>query len=145
MRWQGGRRSGNVQDRRGRGPALAGGGIGAILITLVAVMLGVDPSAIVTGGGGPAENVPTAEPGAFTGVDEEADFVAAVLGDTEVTWHEIFNRRGMEYREPQLVLFEDAGPRTAAGAPRGTSRSGSTNRSARANRRAPASAGRRGG
>ncbi|HSJ05441.1 MAG TPA: neutral zinc metallopeptidase [Longimicrobiales bacterium] len=108
MRWQGGRRSGNIQDRRGRGPALAGGGIGVILITLVAVVLGVDPSAIVTGGGGAVESGPTAEPGAFTGVDEEADFVAAVLGDTEVTWHELFDRRGLQYREPQLVLFENA-------------------------------------
>jgi uncharacterized protein len=107
MRWQGGRRSGNIQDRRGRGPALIGGGIGAVIITLIAVVLGVDPSQLATGVA-PSEPVPTAEPGAFTGTDEEADFVAAVLGDTEQTWHELFARHGLSYREPQLVLFDDA-------------------------------------
>jgi uncharacterized protein len=107
MRWQGGRRSGNIQDRRGRGPALIGGGIGAVIITLIAVVLGVDPSQLATGVA-PSEPVSTAEPGAFTGTDEEADFVAAVLGDTEQTWHELFARHGLSYREPQLVLFDDA-------------------------------------
>jgi uncharacterized protein len=105
MRWQGGRRSGQVQDRRGRTPMVAGG-IGAVVIALIAVVLGVDPTELTTGGG-PGGNVPTAEPGAFTGVDEEADFVSAVLADTEDTWHELFAQRGMQYREPQLVLFED--------------------------------------
>jgi uncharacterized protein len=106
MRWQGGRRSGNVQDRRGSGAAVVGGGIGAIILTLVAVVLGVDPRDIPTGGG-PAASVPTAEPGAFTGTDEQADFVAAVLGDTEETWHALFQRQGLRYEEPQLVLFTD--------------------------------------
>jgi uncharacterized protein len=106
MRWQSGRRSGNVQDRRGSGPAVIGGGIGAIILTLVAVVLGVDPRDLQTGAG-PAESVATAEPGTFTGTDEQADFVAAVLGDTEETWHALFQREGLRYEEPQLVLFTD--------------------------------------
>jgi uncharacterized protein len=107
MRWQGGRRSSNIQDRRGRGAAIAGGGIGAVVLTLIAIVLGVDPGELTTGSPA-AEQVETAEPGAFTGVDEEADFVAAVLADTEDTWHELFARDGLQYREPQLVLFSDA-------------------------------------
>lgn len=107
MRWQGGRRSSNVQDRRGRGAAMVGGGIGAVVLTLLAIVLGVDPTELTTGGA-PAEQVPTAEPGAFTGADEEADFIAVVLADTEDTWNELFARDGSQYREPQLVLFEDA-------------------------------------
>jgi uncharacterized protein len=107
MRWQGGRRSSNIQDRRGRGAAIAGGGIGAVVLTLIAIVLGVDPGELTTGSP-VAEQVETAEPGAFTGVDEEADFVAAVLADTEDTWHELFARDGLQYREPQLVLFSDA-------------------------------------
>jgi uncharacterized protein len=106
MRWQSGRRSGNVQDRRGSGPALVGGGIGAIILTLVAVVLGVDPRDLQTGAG-PTASVATAEPGAFTGTDEQADFVAAILGDTEETWHALFQREGLRYEEPQLVLFTD--------------------------------------
>jgi uncharacterized protein len=107
MRWQGGRRSSNIQDRRGRGAAMVGGGIGAVVLTLLAIVLGVDPTELTTGGA-PAEQVPTAEPGAFTGADEEADFIAVVLADTEDTWQELFARDGSQYREPQLVLFEDA-------------------------------------
>lgn len=107
MRWQGGRRSGNIQDRRGRGAAMAGGGIGAVVLTLIALVLGIDPGDLATVGA-PAESVETAEPGAFTGVDEEADFVAVVLADTEDTWNELFRRDGLQYREPELVLFSGA-------------------------------------
>jgi uncharacterized protein len=108
MRWQGGRRSGNIQDRRGRGRMIAGGGVGAVILTLLAVVLGVDPSELANVGGPATEQVPTAEPGAFTGTDKEADFIAVVLADTEDTWNELFARDGRQYREPQLVLFEDA-------------------------------------
>ncbi len=66
MKWEGGRESDNVEDRRnesggegggsggsGMGRGIAGGGIGVVLIAVVAMFLGVDPS-IVTGllGGG---------------------------------------------------------------------------------------------
>jgi uncharacterized protein len=107
MRWQGGRRSGNIQDRRGLRPAAIGGGIGAVLITLIAIVLGVDPTELATTTGGAPQQVETAEPGAFTGADEEADFIAVVLADTEDTWNTLFAERGRQYREPQLVLFSD--------------------------------------
>jgi uncharacterized protein len=107
MRWQGGRRSANIRDRRHRGVLVAGGSAGAVLIALIAALLGIDPGAIVTGGG-PAEEVPTTEPGAFTGADEEADFIAVVLAETEDTWHQLFRERGQSYREPELVLFTGA-------------------------------------
>jgi uncharacterized protein len=99
MRWQGGRRSGNVQDRRGMG--VVGGGLGAIVLTIVALVLGVDPGTVLDGGGGggappPAEGDPAAE------------FAAIILADTEDTWHEIFRDAGARYREPTLVLFRDA-------------------------------------
>jgi predicted metalloprotease len=107
MRWQSGPRSGNIQDRRGRGGMIAGGGIGAVVLTIVAMLLGVDPGAITTGGGGPAQEVETSDPNAYVGNDEEADFVSAVLKDTETTWNDLFARQGGEYQEPQLVLFEN--------------------------------------
>lgn len=108
MRWQAGRRSANVQDRRGRGTMIAGGGIGAVLLTVIALLLGVDPDQVaVQDGVGPGAEVPTAAPGEFSGVDEQADFVTVVLADTEDVWHELFQRRNMSYREPRLVLFDD--------------------------------------
>ena len=49
MRWAGGRESGNVEDRRsvsvGRG--VAGGGIGVIIIAVIAMFMGVDPNIIL--------------------------------------------------------------------------------------------------
>lgn len=108
MRWQGQRRSGNVQDRRGAGPAVAGGA-GAVIIALLALVLGVDPGDLMPGAGPNAQvQEPTVSPtGELTYGDEQADFVAVVLADTEETWHDIFQRNGMRYREPELVLFTD--------------------------------------
>jgi predicted metalloprotease len=108
MRWQGGRRSANIQDRRGRGGLIAGGGVGAVVLALIAALLGVDPGAVMPGGGAPTEEVAPAEPGAYKGVDEEADFISVVLAETEDVWNEQFRRNGQEYREPELVLFSDA-------------------------------------
>jgi predicted metalloprotease len=108
MRWQGGRRSGNVQDRRGRGGMMIGGGLGAIVITIVALLLGVDPESVPTTGTAPAGEAAPGGPEQFRGVDEEADFISVVLADTEDTWNALFAERGATYREPQLVLFEHA-------------------------------------
>jgi uncharacterized protein len=105
MRWQGGRRSGNIQDRRGGGPVVAGG-IGAVIIGLIALVLGVDPAELTTAAG-PTADVQTSAPGEYTGVDEQADFVAVVLADTEDTWNDLFARSGLRYEEPELVLFND--------------------------------------
>lgn len=107
MRWQGGRRSGNVQDRRGRGGMLVGGGLGAIVITVVALLLGVDPDEVAMTGGAPAGEVAPGSPDQFRGVDDEADFISVVLADTEDTWNALFAERGETYREPELVLFEN--------------------------------------
>jgi predicted metalloprotease len=111
MRWKDGRRSENVEDRRGvrvsRG--VMGGGIGTIILVLVALYFGVDPSMLLNQGttqdaGGPPGSV-SERP-----ADENrmADFVAVVLADTEDTWHELFRRSGKSYKEPKLVLFTDA-------------------------------------
>ena len=58
MRWQGGRRSSNIEDRRGSraGPRLLGGGVGTIVLVLVAMYFGVDPTPLLEGmqGGGAA-------------------------------------------------------------------------------------------
>jgi len=107
MRWQSGRRSSNVQDRRGRGGMVVGGGLGAIVITLVALFLGVDPDSIPTIGLAPGGEIEAGEAGQFHGVDEEADFISVVLADTEDTWSAIFAARGETYRVPELVIFED--------------------------------------
>lgn len=115
MRWQMGRRSSNVEDRRG-GPALpaggglrVGGGLGLVLV-VVALLLGVDPSFLLTGTG-PLEPEPprTSRPEPRDPQQERlAEFVSVVLADTEDTWTALFRRGGGAYEEPRLVLFSGA-------------------------------------
>jgi uncharacterized protein len=107
MRWQTGRRSGNIEDRRGKGGMMVGGGIGAVVITLIAMFLGVNPDELPVGGVGPAAEVENARPGEFTGTDEEADMVSSVLGSTEDVWTALFQQSGSQYVAPELVLFDN--------------------------------------
>ena len=100
--------SNNVEDRRGMGGMAIGGGIGAVVLALVAALLGVDPGAI--GGGGsaaPDANAPSQAPPQN---DAESQFVRGVLGSTEVTWQAIFQQMGRQYQDPRLVLFTRAYP-----------------------------------
>ena len=68
MRWRGERESTNVEDRRGMSfgrPAAIGGG--SIVVVLLAMLLGVDPRAILTGLQGTGSDVqpvdvPTSQP-----------------------------------------------------------------------------------
>jgi predicted metalloprotease len=113
MRLEDQERSSNIEDRRGIsvGRGVAGGGIGIVVIALIAMFFGVDPSVILEGGLSPGVapgSQQQVERGAPSRDDKTADFVAAVLGSTEETWSEIFRRSGREYRKPTLVLFSGA-------------------------------------
>jgi predicted metalloprotease len=112
MRWGDERRSENVEDQRGMsfgGIGLAGGGIGTIVIVVVALLLGVDPRAILQQ---TSQNAaPTQQSGPVQSTPEEdklKDFVSAVLGSTEDTWGELFKQSGRQYVDPKLVLFRGA-------------------------------------
>jgi predicted metalloprotease len=112
MRWKSGRRSDNVEDRRGirLSGKTAGGGFGMIVLVLLALYFGVDPSFIFNqqeDEGGPPGTYTTPGPRS-AGDDELADFVSVVLADTEDTWKEQFRKMGKTYREPKLVLFSGA-------------------------------------
>ena len=112
MFWRGGRQSENIEDRRGirvsRG--LAGGGIGTIILALVAWYFGFDPTIILNQGTQTNSTSVTpslnGQPGKQD--NELADFVSVVLADTEDVWHGIFRQMGRTYQEPTLVLFTDA-------------------------------------
>ena len=112
MRWGDGRRSDNVEDRRGMpGPGrMIGGGLGTVLLVLVALYFGVDPSIIFNQGGLPLPDTQeSAAPHSASPEEQrQADFVSVVLGDTEDTWRALFKRSGQEYEEPKLVLFSGA-------------------------------------
>lgn len=110
MRWRGGRRSSNIEDRRGARPGgrALGGGIGTILIILAALYFGVDPTPLLQGlqsVGTTSGTAPTAED---LRDDPLADMISVVFADTEDTWNAIFSASGLDYREPVLVLFSGA-------------------------------------
>lgn len=113
MRWRKGRRSRNVDDRRGQKVrrGVAGGGIGTIVLILLAMYFGIDPS-LLLGSFEAINRNQTPTPRTSTPVQtergSEADFVSVVLADTEDTWNAIFAQAGRNYREPKLVLFTDA-------------------------------------
>ncbi len=118
MRFDNGRQSSNVEDRRGsRGGGMRVGrgkiGIGTIVLALVAMYFGVDPSVVLNsgGGGGMVSNETARE---IPADDSQAQFISTVLADTEDTWSAIFEKGGSRYREPTLVLFSGA-TRTACG------------------------------
>src|SRR5688500_13709788 len=99
MRWTG-RRSSNIEDRRGMGvPLVAGGGNGTIILVLAALFFGFDPGVILqTEAPPPTSDAPATSPGQ----DDVRDFVSVVLADTEDTWAELFRRMNREYRDPKL-------------------------------------------
>jgi predicted metalloprotease len=116
MQWDDFRRSDNVEDDRGGGFGIPGGGglgIGTVVVLgLIGWALGIDPSVLIGGaeivrGGGSQYQQPYQQNTRRTGVPSDAagQFVAAVLGNTEDTWTDIFQQSGRQYRAPKLRLF----------------------------------------
>jgi predicted metalloprotease len=111
MRWRDRRQSDNIEDRRGfggRGLAI-GGGLGGIIVLVVALLLGADPQQLL-------EQLPNNEPGSSvpasrtTNPEEEElrQFVGVVLAETEDVWTTIFRQQlNRDYRKPTLVIFKD--------------------------------------
>ena len=128
MRWEDFRRSDNIEDERdGNSGGMSGGGmpgggfrgggrlgIGTVIVLgLVGWALGIDPSILIGGaeiisGGGSSYQQTQREPTARTGAptDQEGQFVAAVVGNTEDVWKVVFQNAGQSYRPPRLRLFD---------------------------------------
>ena len=109
MRWRDQRQSTNVEDRRGiGGKGLAvGGGLGTILLVVLALLFGADPRTVLD------QTPQSSEPGTQSArsvnpqEEELRQFTGAVLGSTEDVWQELFRQNGRQYREPKLTLFTD--------------------------------------
>src|SRR5262249_8917683 len=118
MRWRDMRESDNVEDREGEsvGPGFGGGlkigGRGLIAVVAISLLLGQNPLDVLSmlqGGGGPAVEAPAPPRGGPPGSparprDENKEFVARIVGDTEDVWGMLFQRSGRRYAPPRLVL-----------------------------------------
>ena len=108
MKWTNDR-SDNVEDRRGKGGGkgmMIGGGLGTIVMVLVVMFLGGDPSTVLNNsaimqGQGQTEQRQLTEEELKT-----YEFVRMVTAETEETWTEVFEEHGLEYRKPKVVMFE---------------------------------------
>ena len=114
------RRSDNIEDLRNAsgGGSFGGGGggglrfgLGTVVALVVSYFLGIDPRTVLgimqasdsgQASAAGAQSVPSGTP-----KDQGGDFVAAVLGDTEDTWGEIFHAKGAQYTPTKLVLFSE--------------------------------------
>ncbi len=113
MRWEGGRRSDNVEDRRGMrvgGKGLAVGGLGTVALVLIAMFLGVDPGVVLNQVAGPtATEEQQADPTSLSPEENRlAEFSSVVLADTEDVWNQVFRESGSQYQLPKMVLFSGA-------------------------------------
>ncbi len=112
MRWRKGRRSSNIEDRRGRAVGRSGiklGGTTIILLLVFGLLTGQDPIKLLgtiaemsQGTGGSMVSQPGKQSASN---QEEADFVSVILADTEDTWSVLLPQQGLNYRAPNLVLF----------------------------------------
>jgi len=107
MRWRDERQSENIEDRRDMsGGKIAIGGLGGVVVLILALIFGADPRQIL-------EQLPQPEDGAQTSravnpeEEEVKKFVAVVLAQTEDAWGDIFRQMGRQYHKPKLVLFND--------------------------------------
>jgi predicted metalloprotease len=118
MKWEDLRRSSNIEDLRSKGPARGFGGGGRNIFPIVQFLLGnkIGRIILVIGviayflGFNPLSLLDTTQEAPKTQVTASADnktaeFVSAVLGQTEDVWHKLFAQEGLRYEEPKLVLF----------------------------------------
>jgi predicted metalloprotease len=109
------RESENVEDRRGRrfGPGAGIGCGGLLLVLVISVLTGRDPSQLLQLLQGvqqqqevaPAPGGPAAPP-----ADQLGSFASKVLGSTEDVWGKVFRQAGKQYQDPRLVLFSGSTP-----------------------------------
>jgi len=111
MKLEGRRESTNVEDRRGkRTVATAGGiGIGGIIIALVVMFMGGDPTPVVEQMQQGKQTQYIDDGKDYSQVDVELmTFCKRILAGTEDVWTREFEKMGRTYNAPKMVIFSDA-------------------------------------
>src|SRR5215218_3448936 len=91
MRWRGERQSTNIEDRRGMsaGRVAVGGGLGTIVIMILALLFGVNPQRLLEQLPAEQQPVQSSRP-QNAGEDELKQFVSVVLAKSEDVWTDVF-------------------------------------------------------
>jgi predicted metalloprotease len=112
MRLEGRRESTNVEDRRGKKTVAAAGGIGigGIIVALIVMFMGGDPSQVMEQMGGTQTQTEYVDDGTdYSQVDQELmTFCKRILAGTEDVWTKEFAKMGRTYNAPKMVIFSDA-------------------------------------
>jgi uncharacterized protein len=114
VRWDDLRQSTNIEDVRASTGAGGSGlklGLGGTLLALAAsYFFGIDPRLIMglMSAAPSQQSAPSAHYG--TPPDQQGRFIAAVLGETEDAWSDIFRSQGLTYTPPRLVLYRNQMP-----------------------------------
>jgi predicted metalloprotease len=110
MRWRGERQSSNVEDRRGAPRGVAVGGLGVLIVVIVAALFGADPRALLQQMQQTGLTTETGQTQAPASPEEEElkQFVSVVLASTEDVWQQQFQQGGAAYEQPTLVLFSQS-------------------------------------
>jgi predicted metalloprotease len=89
------------------------GGVGAVVVLLLGLFLGVDVTPMLQGGG-----APSGAPAELTAEDKAAgEFVSVTLADTEEVWTKVFREQlNAQYTPAVLVLFKGSTPSPCGGA-----------------------------
>ncbi len=107
---RGGRRSSNIEDRRGMGPVRTGVGlsVGGILFLIVLSFFGINPLPFLgmATKPTPVETQAPGQPYQESAAEAQlSDLAAVVLGETEQTWSRAF---GGQYQPTTMVLYQGA-------------------------------------
>lgn len=110
MKWQGRRKSDDLEDRRGMGSTgkvVAGGGLIGIIILLINLFGGESAQnlAPILEQMQQGQSAPTESRELTAKEKKEGEFINALLIDNLDVWTEIFKENGWTYKAPKLVLF----------------------------------------
>lgn len=111
MRLDGRRFSNNVEDRRGKGNGMKiagiGGGVGGLIIAALLVWFsGGNPLSVLTQSNALSPSTEIQSDYKPTAQEEEyAAFAKQILAGTEDVWTKEFEKMGLTYRAPKMVLY----------------------------------------
>jgi hypothetical protein len=84
-----------------------GGGLGTIVLVVLALLFGADPRELLDQNQGNPTQVTQTGGRANSQEDELKQFTSVVLAETEDVWNTLFQQAGERYREPKLTLFTE--------------------------------------